>query len=275
MTDAVDDAPRIGIVVVAYNAATTLTSVLDRIPADFRSRLAAVLVSDDHSHDTTELVALEYQERQHGLPLTVVRQPRNLGYGGNQKFGYRWAIAHDLDVVVLLHGDGQYAPECIADIVAPIVDGDAEVVMGSRMMERGQARNGGMPLYKYVGNRILTRVQNAVAGLALTEWHSGYRALSVAALATIPFEADSDGFDFDTEILLQLHANGMRIVEVPIPTYYGDEICYVNGLAYARDVTADVVRYRLARIRATTTLDLDDPDSRLALQVAILLLGNQ
>ena len=126
--------------------------------------------------------------------------------------------------------------------------------MGSRMMERGHAREGGMPLYKYVGNRILTRVQNAVAGLALTEWHSGYRALSVAALATIPFEANSDGFDFDTEILLQLHANGMRIAEVPIPTYYGDEICYVNGLAYARDVTSDVVRYRLARIGFGTPL---------------------
>ena len=183
-----------------------------------------------------------------------MRQPRNLGYGGNQKFGYRWAIEHDLDIVVLLHGDGQYAPECLADIVAPLVSGDAEMVMGSRMMERGHARDGGMPLYKYVGNRILTRVQNAVAGLALTEWHSGYRALSVAALATIPFEANSDGFDFDTEILLQLHANGMRIAEVPIPTYYGDEICYVNGLAYARDVTSDVVRYRLARIGFGTPL---------------------
>jgi 2-polyprenyl-3-methyl-5-hydroxy-6-metoxy-1,4-benzoquinol methylase len=246
--------PRIGIVVVAYNAATTLASVLDRIPEDFRPRLSAILVSDDHSHDATELVALEYQERQQGLPLTVVRQPRNLGYGGNQKFGYRWAIEHDLDAVVLLHGDGQYAPERIADVVAPIVAGEAEMVMGSRMMARGGARDGGMPLYKYVGNRILTRFQNAVAGLALTEWHSGYRALSVTALASIPFEANSDGFDFDTEILLQLHANGMRIAEVPIPTYYGDEICYVNGLAYARDVTSDVVRYRLARIGFGTPL---------------------
>jgi 2-polyprenyl-3-methyl-5-hydroxy-6-metoxy-1,4-benzoquinol methylase len=242
------DASRIGIVVVAYNAATTLAWVLDRIPAAFRPRITAVLVSDDHSTDSTELVALEYQERQQGLPLTVVRQPRNLGYGGNQKFGYRWAIEHDLDVVVLLHGDGQYAPECLPDVVAPVVAGEAEMVMGSRMMVPGEARRGGMPRYKYVGNRVLTRVQNAAAGLDLTEWHSGYRALSVAALAAIPFEANSDGFDFDTEILLQLHANGMRIAEVPIPTYYGDEICYVNGLAYARDVTLDVLRYRLARI---------------------------
>jgi 2-polyprenyl-3-methyl-5-hydroxy-6-metoxy-1,4-benzoquinol methylase len=252
--DATDAAPRIGIVVVAYNAATTLAWVLDRIPGSFRPRIAAILVSDDHSADDTEVVGLEYQRRKAGLPLTVVRQPRNLGYGGNQKFGYRWAIERGLDIVVLLHGDGQYAPELLADIVEPIVRGEAELVLGSRMVHRGHARDGGMPRYKYVGNRVLSRFQNALTGLSLSEWHSGYRALSVAALATIPFEANSDGCDFDTEILLQLHANGLRIAEVPIPTYYGDEICYVNGLAYARDVTSDVVRYRLARIGFGTPL---------------------
>ena len=240
--------PRIGIVVVAYNAASTLAWVLDRIPASFRSRISAILVSDDHSHDTTELVGLQYQERNAGLPLTVVRQPRNLGYGGNQKFGYRWAIEHGLDVVALLHGDGQYAPELLEEMVAPLVRGEAELVIGSRMLARGDARRGGMPMYKFVGNRLLSRFENAATGLALSEWHSGYRALSVAALASIPFEANSDGFDFDTEILLQVHANGMRIAEVPIPTYYGDEICYVNGLVYAGDVMSDVIRYRLARI---------------------------
>ena len=97
-------------------------------------RISAILVSDDHSHDDTESVGLEYKEREAGLPLTIVRQPRNLGYGGNQKFGYRWAIEHGLDIVVLLHGDGQYAPELLADVVDPIVRGDAEMVLGSRMM---------------------------------------------------------------------------------------------------------------------------------------------
>ena len=177
-----------------------------------------------------------------------MRQPRNLGYGGNQKFGYRWAIEQGLDVVVLLHGDGQYAPELLADMVEPIVAGDAEVVLGSRMLQRGAARKGGMPAYKLIGNRILTRFQNTMTGMSLSEWHSGYRAFSVAALAHVPFEANSDGFDFDTEVLLQLVAAGDRIVEVAIPTYYGDEICYVDGVRYARDVASDVVRYRLARI---------------------------
>jgi 2-polyprenyl-3-methyl-5-hydroxy-6-metoxy-1,4-benzoquinol methylase len=239
---------RIGILVVAYNASTTLRSVLARIDPAFRDRITAVLVSDDHSADDTYAVGVEVQREEAGLPITVVRQPRNLGYGGNQKFGYRWAVEQGLDLVVMLHGDGQYAPELLADIVAPLEAGEADVVMGSRMMVPGAARKGGMPRYKYVGNRILTRFQNAVSGLHLSEWHSGYRAFSVAALARIPFEQNSDGFDFDTEVLLQLHDAGARVVEVPIPTYYGDEICYVDGIAYARSVVADVLRYRLQRV---------------------------
>src|SRR5687768_12500027 len=171
---------RIGILVVAYNASTTLRSVLARIDPAFRGRISAVLVSDDHSADDTYEVGLEVQQEEAGLPITVVRQPRNLGYGGNQKFGYRWAVEHGLDIVVMLHGDGQYAPELLADVVAPLERGEADVVMGSRMMVPGAARAGGMPLYKYVGNRILTRFQNTVSGLHLSEWHSGYRAFSVA-----------------------------------------------------------------------------------------------
>lgn len=216
--------PRIGVLVVAYNAAGTLRSVLERIDPAFRPKIDRVLVSDDHSADDTFDVGVEIQRDLAGLPITVVRQPRNLGYGGNQKFGYRWAVEHGLDIVVMLHGDGQYAPELLADIVGPIESGDADVVMGSRMLDPGGARRGGMPLYKYAGNRILTRVQNTMSGLVLSEWHSGYRAFSVPALARIPFEQNSDGFDFDTEVLLQLHDLGARIAEVPIPTFYGDEI---------------------------------------------------
>jgi glycosyltransferase involved in cell wall biosynthesis len=238
---------RVGVLVVAYNARETLASVLDRLPEAFRSTVDHILVCDDASSDDTHEVGLAYQAAS-DLPLTVVRQPLNLGYGGNQKSGYRWAIEHGLDVVVLLHGDGQYAPEVIEDLVTPLADGRADAVFGSRMMRRGAARAGGMPLYKYVGNRILTTMQNSLAGTQLSEWHSGYRAYRVDALAELPLDSYSDGFDFDTEIILGLHEAGKRIVEVPIPTYYGDEICYVNGIRYAADVTLDVVRYRLGAI---------------------------
>lgn len=238
---------RVGVLVVAYNAATTLAQTLDRLPESFIAGVDHILIGDDASEDDTHAVATAYQ-RGSELPLTVVRHPKNLGYGGNQKAGYEWAISHGLDVIVLLHGDGQYAPEVIESVVDPLLGGDADAVFGSRMMTKGAARAGGMPAYKYVGNRILTTMQNSLTGLALSEWHSGYRAYRVDALHDIDFTSYSDDFDFDTEIILGLHAAGKRIVEVPIPTYYGDEICYVNGMKYAKDVTKDVVSHRLRRM---------------------------
>lgn len=239
---------KIGILVVAYNAAATLHTVLDRIPADFRPKIEQVLVSDDASSDATYLVGLGYQASTPDLPLTILRQPENLGYGGNQKAGYQWAIEHGLDAVVLLHGDGQYAPELLPDIVAPIEKGDADCVMGSRMMVHGGARRGGMPMYKYVGNRILTTFENKVVGVTLSEWHSGYRAYRVDALRDIPFTVNSDGFDFDTQVIVQLVEAGKRIKEIPIPTFYGDEISHVNGTRYAFDISRHVVRYRLQKM---------------------------
>lgn len=239
--------PRIGVMVVAYNAATTLPRTLDRIPRDMQG-LAAVLISDDHSADDTTAIATQYADTHPELPITVVFQPRNLGYGGNQKFCYRWAMRHELDIVVLLHGDGQYAPELLPEMAAPIVAGEADMVSGSRMMTAGAARAGGMPLYKFVGNRILTTYENAMSGLRLSEWHSGYRAFSIDALQRVPFEANSDDFDFDTEILLQMAASESRISEIAIPTHYGDEVCYVDGMSYAKDVVVDVTRMRLARM---------------------------
>ena len=177
---------KIGILVVTYNAASTLAQTLDRIPAEFRSEIHEVLVGDDYSQDSTHLVALGYQQISPDLPLKIVRHPKNLGYGGNQKWGYQYAIEHGWDVVVLLHGDGQYAPELLPSMIEPIVEGRAKAVFGSRIMNQGEARRGGMPAYKFVGNRILTTFQNAVVGTELTEWHSGYRAYDVKALVEAP-----------------------------------------------------------------------------------------
>lgn len=238
--------PRIGIVVVAYNASSTLLATLERIPRSFLPRIAEVIVSDDASHDDTYALGEAWALRPDTPHTHVIRHTKNLGYGGNQKAAYRLAIQHGLDIVVLLHGDGQYAPECLPEMVAPFAHGDVAAVFGSRMMDKDAAKKGGMPLYKRVGNRVLTRFENAVLGADLTEFHSGYRAYSTDMLRAIPFEANSDGFDFDTQIIAQvLHAGG-HIREIPIPTYYGDEICYVNGMAYARDVVKDVIEYRLA-----------------------------
>lgn len=239
--------PAIGVLVVAYNAASTLANVLDRIPLSFRPRIQEVIVSDDSSTDATFLVGLGYKQLAHDLPLTVIRNKRNLGYGGNQKVGYRLAMDHGLDIVVLLHGDGQYAPELLPDMVEPIERDSCDAVFGSRLLEPGAALRGGMPLYKYLGNRVLTKMQNTMLGTNLSEFHSGYRSYSVNALRQIDFESNSDGFDFDTEIIIELLDQHMRILEIPIPTYYGDEICSVNGIKYAKDVLSDVLRYRMSQ----------------------------
>ena len=239
---------RIGVVVVAYNAESTLEKVLDRIPHDVAENIAAVLVCDDASLDGTHEVALAYKRTNDHLPLHVVRHPVNLGYGGNQKAGYQLAAEMDLDVVVLLHGDGQYAPELMFDMVKPIIDGDADAVFGSRMMTSGAAREGGMPMYKYVGNKILTRYENAMTGASLTEWHSGYRAYRLSTLQKMALSKNSDGFDFDTQIILQLLDVKAKIVEIPIPTYYGDEICYVDGMKYAKDLFKHSTQYRLRKM---------------------------
>src|SRR5215813_1745939 len=232
--------PRLLIFVVAYHAESTIEEVLTRIPAVIAEQYETeVLVIDDASSDLT----FERASRiQLPFPLTVLSNPANQGYGGNQKLGYTYAIKHGFDFVVLLHGDGQYAPECLPDLVRPLRDGSADACFGSRMMMKGSALRGGMQLYKFCGNRVLTWFENRLLQTAFTEFHSGYRVYSVRALKQIPFTLNTNHFHFDTEIIIQIVLAGQRIVELPIPTYYGDEICRVNGIKYAWNVTRAVLK---------------------------------
>lgn len=240
--------PRIGVLVVAYNAITTLASTLDRIQPAMMAKLDGVFVFDDHSSDRTYEAALEYK-RLTGLDkLSVFHNDRNLRYGGNQKRGFRYAIDQRYDIVVLLHGDGQYAPEVMQEVIAPVERGEADLTMGSRMMAGCHPLKGGMPLYKFVGNKVLTLFENAMLGTRLAEFHSGYRAYNCHALAKLPLERCSDDWQFDTEIIIQLLAAGYRVTETPIPTYYGNEICRVNGLAYAYRCCEAVAKYRLHQV---------------------------
>jgi glycosyltransferase involved in cell wall biosynthesis len=235
--------PRLLIFVIAYYAESTLRQVLERVPSSiFEEHDCEVLVVDDASEDRTFAIGREYQESHPDIRMTVLRNEYNQGYGGNQKVGYAYAIAKRFDFVAMVHGDGQYAPEELPRLVAPLHEGRADAVFGSRMMERFGALAGGMPLYKYVGNKILTTLQNALLGSKLSEFHSGYRLYSVKALERIPFRLNSNDFHFDTEIIIQLLNAKQRILELPIPTYYGDEICRVNGMKYARDVMLATLR---------------------------------
>lgn len=234
---------RLCIFVIAYHAETTLVQVLNRIPRSiFEQFECEVLIVDDASKDRTFEIGHDYKQQNPTLPITVLKNTLNQGYGGNQKVGYTYAIERGFHFVAMLHGDGQYAPEELPRLLEPLVGGSADAVFGSRMMERFAALRGGMPLYKFVGNKILTQIENTLLGSQLSEFHSGYRIYSVAALKSIPFTMNSNEFHFDTEIIIQLLNAGLRIKELPIPTYYGDEICRVNGMKYAKDVVLSVAQ---------------------------------
>ncbi len=234
------------IFVVAYNAQKTIETVLGRIPKEvYEIYDTTTLIIDDSSQDNTFEIGLSYSKLFPDKNLKIIRNPNNQGYGGNQKIGYNYAIKYGYDIVILLHGDAQYAPECMLDLIEPVALGHAEAVFGSRMLKKGEALKGGMPLYKFIGNKILTGFQNWLMGVHFSEWHSGYRVYAVSELKKIPFERNENGFPFDTDIILQLIQSGSRIVEIPIPTFYGDEICRVSGLIYAFQITLNTIRCRL------------------------------
>jgi len=235
--------PRLLIFVIAYCAEASLRSVLDRIPrAVFGDYDAEVLVVDDASRDRTFEIGNEYKRLHPEIRMTVLRNAYNQGYGGNQKVGYAYAAAERFDFVAMVHGDGQYAPEELPRLLQPLVEDRADAVFGSRMVSRFGALKGGMPLYKFVGNKILTTVQNTLLGTSHSEFHSGYRIYRVATLERTQYLLNSNDFHFDTEIIIQLLNLGARIVELPIPTYYGDEISRVNGMRYAKDVMLCTLR---------------------------------
>lgn len=239
---------RLLIFIVAYNAETTIEKVLDRIPSSLHSDNVEVLIIDDSSRDNTFAEGLRYQQHNCEFKITVLRTPENQGYGGNQKLGYRYAIDNGFDIVALVHGDGQYAPEELPALLDPLLRGEADAVFGSRMIDKNAARRGGMPLYKWIGNHVLTAFQNRVLGTNLSEFHSGYRLYSTKALAQVPFEKNTNDFHFDTEIIVQLVLKNLRIVELPIPTFYGDEICYVNGLKYAWQIVRSTIKGSLCGV---------------------------
>jgi glycosyltransferase involved in cell wall biosynthesis len=228
---------RVLIFIVAYNAEKTIQNVIRRIPHALADYDTEVLIIDDSSRDRTfELARSSAEAGDLPFPLTVLFNPVNQGYGGNQKVGFHFAIEKQFDFVALVHGDGQYPPELLPTLLEPLLNGEADAVFGSRMMNRFDALRGGMPLYKFAGNRILSFLQNRLLGSNLSEFHSGYRLYRVKALERVPFERNTNDFHFDTEIILQFFRAGLRIKELPIPTYYGDEICHVNGLKYAFNV---------------------------------------
>jgi SAM-dependent methyltransferase len=229
-------ARHVHIVLPAYNAATTIPRVAQGLDPAVADR---ALLVDDASHDATAQVAL-----RHGLE--VLRHPANRGYGANQKTSYVEALRSGADVVVMVHADNQYDPALVPEMARPILEGRADVVIGSRLLE-DRAIAGGMPRWKWLGNRALTHVENLAFGTRFSEYHTGYRAFSADVLRDIAFLRNSDGFVFDQEIFAQLIACGARVVEVPIPTRYfvgASSVSFRTSVAYGLRTLLVLLRFR-------------------------------
>jgi len=222
------------ILIVAYNAEKTIKQLLIRIPNDLWKTAKEIIVADDCSKDKTYQIALDYKKEYKRNNLRIVKHKVNKGYGGNQKWGYNYAIEKKYDVVVMIHGDAQYPPEFIPAMLDCIKKEKADFVFGSRMA--GHPLKGGMPIYKFIGNKFLTALENLVLGTNLSEFHSGFRGYSVKALNEIPFNLNSDDFHFDSEIIIQLVIAKKKISEITIPTFYGKEKCHVNVIRYGLNI---------------------------------------
>jgi 2-polyprenyl-3-methyl-5-hydroxy-6-metoxy-1,4-benzoquinol methylase len=227
------------VVLPAYRATRTIPDVVEEMPVEAADR---ALLVDDASGDETADVALE-----HGLE--VLRHPANRGYGAGQKSGYARALNDGADVVVMVHADNQYDPGLLGEMVEPILAGRADMVIGSRLLE-DRAIAGGMPRWKWVGNRLLTGIENRGFGVRFSEYHTGYRAFSAPLLRSIAFLRNSDEFVFDQQIFAQVVAREARVVEIPIPTRYFREassVDFVTSVRYARQTLWVLGRFRADR----------------------------
>jgi len=225
------------VVLPAYNAAKTLETTYADIPKD---RVSKIILVDDVSQDQTVEVA-------RSLGLQTIIHVQNRGYGGNQKTCYRTALERGADIVVMVHPDHQYDPKVIPDLVAPLVAGQCDAVFGSRMLG-GRPIQGGMPKWKYIGNILLTAIENATFLIYLTEYHSGFRAYTKKYLSACNLGADSDNFVFDTEIIAQGIAKGLTFREIPIETRYFDEasqIAFWPSVRYGLAILKTMVLYKL------------------------------
>lgn len=227
---------RIGIVAVGSCSDTEFVSTLQRIPRELRGRIVAIV------SPVGDRVAVV------GLPPVQAVVAAHAGYGAALKASYEACLAAGAEVVVTLHGGGDYPPEILGEVLRPIDDGRADAVFGARNVEFLRAVDGGMPVYKFLGNRVLSTLENLLVRTALTDLHSGYRAITANALRAIPFAHNTDDWHFDTQVILQLHAAQLRLTEVPMGTYSSSEIGLFNGLRYATEVARSVADYKLHEI---------------------------
>jgi glycosyltransferase involved in cell wall biosynthesis len=244
------------IVIPSYRAEKTLASTVARIPATFWENGITIIVNDA-SPDDTGAVADKLTQKY--PQLRVVHHQQNQGYGGAQKTGLLRGLNEDAGAFAVVHADGQYAPELVLTMLEPIQRGEAEIVQGSRMIAGG-AREGGMPLMRYIPNRALTTLENVVFGTRMAEFHSGYMAYSRNLLERTPFEKLRNNYNFDAEMIVMAHLLGYRCKEIPIPTRYDEEVSSLRPVPYGINVLKMVGRFIKGHYRQL--LDEHQPGQR-------------
>lgn len=228
------------VVMPAYNAEKTLKKTIDDIPP---KTISKIILVDDNSTDKTVAIAKK-------MGLTVIQHTQNRGYGGNQKTCYTMALSEGADIVIMIHPDYQYDSSLTKKMIQPIIDGEYDIMLGSRIRTREEALAGGMPLYKYISNRFLTLLENLFLGQNLSEYHTGFRAFSAKFLKKLPFHRYSDDFVFDQEILFGAIAQRARIGEIPVPVRYFDEASSINffrSTIYGLSILKGLIIYLLTR----------------------------
>jgi glycosyltransferase involved in cell wall biosynthesis len=231
---------KLSVVIPAYNAARHIESVLSRVAGLAACGLYEVIVVDDGSRDATARLVQAWQAM--GFQLRLLERTQNGGYGAAMKDGLAAARESSPDVVACIHADGQYAPEVLPDMIEQLAQRRLDLLQGSRIAA-GTALRGGMPLYKYVGNALLNRIENHTLDLSMTDYHSGYLVYGPRALR-LPFARLSNSFDFDLEVIASARAHGLAVAEAPIPTHYGDEVSHLNPVTYGLRVLRVMWNYR-------------------------------
>ena len=233
---------KILIFIPAYNVEKEIFFVIQKIPKEiFNKNSIKILIVNEFSSDNTAKEIEKILEK-FKYSFEVYNSKSNLGYGGVQKYAFQYAIDNSFEYAIMLHGDGQYTPEVLPDFIEKFQDESLDAIFGSRMMSYKSALKGGMPFYKFLGNIGLTFIQNLILNSKISEFHSGYRSFKVEALKKINFRDKANKYHFDTEIIIELLKNKLKILEIYIPTYYGNEVSHLKSIPYGLNVLFTTIK---------------------------------
>ena len=238
---------KILIFIPAFNVEKKIFSVVERIPNQiFETNEIKILIINDNSNDYT-VDEIEKIQNKFDYNFEIINSEKQLGYGGVQKISFNYAIKKNYDYVIMLHGDGQYAPEELPKFISELKNPDFDAVFGSRMMNYKSAIKGGMPIYKFLGNIFLTFIQNLILNSSVSEFHSGYRSFKVNSLKKINFFELPDYYHFDTEMIIELLKKKMTLKEIYIPTFYGDEVSHLKSIPYGFKVLYSTIKSKFKK----------------------------